>query len=411
MISFRHVPRDNTLAKTRSDVSVGGADALTDTAVNVLSPSGLSPLALYRARIAAGALAADPAQEDAALRLDRLAVELAASAATVPPSVSRSGFRLRFGRRAEQAASRPRGLYIVGAVGRGKSMLMDLFFEAAPIDRKRRIHFHRFMQEAHAAMHAARQRGGDPIPPLADAVARDGALLCFDEFQINDIADALILGRLFEALFARGVVVVATSNVRPERLFQDRPGADAFKPFIAILLRHVDVLELRAARDYRRERRIEGETWHAPADARADRRMDDAFALLTEGETVGEKTLPVFGRGVIVPRAAAGVARFDFDELCARPLGPGDFLAIAQNFHTLLIDRIPRLGAENIDRARRFVTLVDALYEARVKLVASADTLPDRIYERGDEAFLFERAASRLAEMQSAEYRALPHVS
>ena len=390
--------------------SVPGADALTDAAVNDLSSPGLAPLALYRARVAAGTLSPDPAQEEAAVRLDRLAGELAAAAAAAPPG-ERVGLRRRIGRRPEPVASRPRGLYIVGAVGRGKSMLMDLFFEAAPVAPKRRIHFHRFMQEAHGAIHEARRQGGDPIPPLADAVARDASLLCFDEFQINDIADALILGRLFEALFARGVVVVATANVRPEHLFQNRPGADAFRPFITILLRHLDVLELRAARDYRRERRIEGETWHTPRGARADRAMDAAFALLTEGEVARETRLRVLGREVAIPRAAAGAARFDFDELCARPLGPSDFLAIARAFHTVLIDAIPRLGAENIDRARRFVTLVDALYEARVKLVASAETLPDRIYERGDEAFLFERTASRLAEMQSAEYRALPHVT
>ncbi len=291
-------------------------------------------------------------------------------------------------------------------------MLMDLFYERAPVVAKRRIHFHRFMQDAHARIHrlrAASPIGFDPIPPLADAVADEATLLCFDEFQVNDITDALILGRLFEALFARGVVVVATSNVRPERLFQDRPGADAFKPFIAVLRRELDTLELLSPRDYRRRREIAGTTWFTPADARADAAVGRVFAELTEGEAPHAATLAVAGRAVPVPLAAGGVARFDFDALCAPALGAGDYLALASAYHTVLIDRVPRLGPENFDLARRFIVLVDALYEARVKLVASAEALPDAIYERGENSFLFERTASRLAEMQSREYRALPH--
>ncbi len=370
------------------------------------------PLALYRDRVARGTLAADPAQEDAAARLDRLHRELGLPDAPRPvPAVARPGLLGRLGRRAGPvpASARPRGVYLVGAVGRGKSMLMDLFFETAPVARKRRIHFHRFMQDAHAAMHAGRGQGGDPIPALADRVAADAALLCFDEFQVNDITDALILGRLFEALFARGVVVVATSNVRPERLFQDRPGADAFKPFIAILLRELDVLELRAARDYRRERAVSGTTWFHPVDAAADRAMAAAFEALTGGEAAGPTALAVHGRTIRVPLAASGVARFDFEALCAMPLGPGDFLAIARAFHAVLIDGVPRLGPENFDYARRFLTLIDALYEARVQLVASAEVPPDRLYEQGEDATAFERTASRLAEMQSPEYRSLAH--
>ncbi len=386
---------------------------ILDTPIHAAGPSFEGPLALYRARVAAGALAADTAQRDAAVRLDRLWHELvAAPEPTVPSSRGLFGRLGRYGARSPRP-SRARGVYLVGAVGRGKSMLMDLFFEAVPGSRKRRVHFHRFMQDAHARMHGQRARKGgdaDPIPPLADAIASEAGLLCFDEFQINDIADALILGRLFEALFERGVVVVATSNIRPERLFQGRPGADAFKPFIAVLLRHLDVVELRAARDYRRQRRVAGETWHCPNGPRADRLMDADFAEVTGGAAPAPTALAVSGRTVAIPVASAGVARFDFEDLCARPLGPGDFLAIAHAFHTVLVDRIPRLGPENVDRARRFITLIDALYEARVKLVASADALPDRILERGDEAFSFERAASRLAEMQSPEYQALPHL-
>ena len=368
------------------------------------------PLAIYRARVAEGVLTADPAQEAAATRLDALSQALAGYEPTPErrPLFGRLGFR----RIRRDGPARPRGVYLVGEVGRGKSMLMDLFYDFAPVAAKRRIHFHRFMQDAHARIHAARRDDPDvtdPIPPLADAVAADATLLCFDEFQVNDITDALILGRLFEALFARGVVVVATSNVRPERLFQDRPGADAFKPFIAVLQRELDTLELVAERDYRRRRQIEGTTWFAPADARADAALDDAFAALTEGEQPHPASLSVAGRAVPVPLAAGGVARFDFDALCARALGAGDYLAVAHAYHAVVLDRIPRLGPENFDLARRFIVLVDALYEARVKLVASAEALPDQIYERGENSFLFERTASRLAEMQSREYRALPH--
>ena len=376
------------------------------------APAG--PLAAYRMRVADGILTADPAQEAAARRLDALSDALAgyepAPAGGRRPLFGRLGFR----RVRKDGPLLPRGVYIVGEVGRGKSMLMDLFFECAPVAAKRRIHFHRFMADAHARIHAMRRADPgmtDPIPPLADAVADDATLLCFDEFQVNDITDALILGRLFEALFARGVVVVATSNVRPERLFQNRPGADAFRPFIAVLQRELDTLELLAERDYRRRRVLEGRTWFTPADGRADRALDDAFAALTEGERPHPASLLVAGRTVPVPLAAGGVARFDFEALCAAALGAGDYLALAAAYHTVLIDRVPALGPENFDLARRFIVLVDALYEARVKLVASADALPDAIYERGENSFLFERTASRLLEMQSGEYRALLHLA
>ncbi len=366
------------------------------------------PLAIWRGRVASGALARDPEQERAAARLDRLWGEL--NSYEPQPASTRGLFgRLR---RAPVRAERPRGVYLVGDVGRGKSMLMDLFFEAAAPAVKRRIHFHRFMQDTHARAFALKRETpgiSDPIPPLADAVAREATLLCFDEFQVNDIADAMILGRLFDALFARGVVVVATSNTRPEDLFQNRPGADAFKPFIAVLRRELDTVELASERDYRRRREIRGASWVVPADRRGDQALDDAFALLTEGEAPRSAVLTVQGRAVAVPLAAAGVARFDFDALCATALGAGDYLEIARHYQTVIIDHVPRLGPENFDLARRFIVLIDALYEAKVKLFASADAPPDSIYERGDGARAFERTASRLAEMQSREYQALPH--
>ena len=367
------------------------------------------PLAIWRGRVASGALARDPEQERAAARLDRLWSEL--NLYKPQPAYARAGL---FGRlsRAPVRAERPRGVYLVGDVGRGKSMLMDLFFEAAAPAAKRRIHFHRFMQDTHARAFALKREMpgiSDPIPPLADAVAREATLLCFDEFQVNDIADAMILGRLFDALFARGVVVVATSNTRPEDLFQNRPGADAFKPFIAVLRRELDTVEVASERDYRRRREIRGASWVVPADRRGDQALDDAFALLTEGEAGRPAVLTVQGRRVAVPLAAAGVARFDFDALCATALGAGDYLEIARHYQTVIIDHVPRLGPDNFDLARRFIVLIDALYEAKVKLFASADAPPDSIYERGDGARAFERTASRLAEMQSREYQALPH--
>ncbi|MGH7042513.1 MAG: cell division protein ZapE, partial [Acetobacteraceae bacterium] len=305
----------------------------------------------------------------------------------------------------------PRGLYLVGAVGRGKSMLMDLFFASADVRRKRRLHFHRFMQDAHAAMHAIKRADpgvDDPIPPLADQLAARAALLCFDEFQVTDIADAMILGRLFEALFERGVVVVATSNTPPDGLFRGQPGRDAFLPFIAIIKQRLDVLELDAARDFRREKLRGLRTWHVPADAMARHALDAAFAELTGAVPAAPVSLAVNGRQLVVPVAAEGVARFEFAALCAAALGPGDYLALASRFHTLILDDIPRLSPDNYDEARRFITLVDTLYDQRVKLLASAAAAPDRLYQRGENAVLFERTASRLDEMQSETWLALP---
>ncbi len=366
--------------------------------------TGPGPLAAYRERVAQGLLDADPAQLRAATRLDLLHRALEA-----PPR--RGAVRRMLGRRSR--APRPRGVYLVGQVGRGKSMLMDMFFDTAPVAAKRRVHFHRFMQEAHKQVHALKRADpglADPIPPLADSIAAGAMLLCFDEFQVNDIADAMILGRLFDALFARGVVVVATSNTVPEQLFQNRPGADAFKPFIARITQEVDTVLLDSPRDYRRGGVRGLVTWHVPADARADRALDQAFARLSGGQKPRQEALSVMGRQVIVPVAAGQVARFDFDTLCGTALGAGDYLALAHRFSALVLDGIPRLGPENFDVARRFIVLIDALYEARVQLVASAADQPDRIYERGEGAVAFERTASRLEEMQGEAYLALAHL-
>jgi cell division protein ZapE len=376
------------------------------------------PLPAYRAMLAAGTLHADPAQGRAAEVLQDL-WRRTNGYDPHPEEPEQGGFFARFLRRKpvapeEAPAGTPMGLYLVGEVGRGKSMLMDLFFETAEVPRKQRIHFHEFMQHrVHARIHAWKRQYGDtadPIPPLADSIAAEAALLCFDEFQVHDIADAMILGRLFQALFARGTVVVATSNTTPDDLFKGRPGRDAFLPFIALIKRRLEVLVLDSARDYRRARIVEMPTWHMPLGGRADAAMDAAFRALT-GQDHGSPTrLTLLGRSIEVPQAADGVARFDFDALCGKPLGPADYLAVATHFHTLLLDGIPRLGAENFDRAKRFITLVDALYEHRVKLVASAEASPDNIYERGENAAMFARTASRLHEMQSQDWRRRDHL-
>ena len=359
--------------------------------------------------LALGDLATDPSQLAAAERLQRLWQALIGyDPKPVPPR----GFLPRLFRR--PPPDPPLGLYLVGSVGRGKSMLMDLFFECAQVARKQRVHFHHFMQSAHAKVHAWRQANpdaADPIPPLADNIAADAALLCFDEFQVNDIADALILGRLFQALVQRGVVIVTTSNVAPDNLFLGQPGRDAFLPFIALIKTRLEVFTMDAGRDFRRERRHGLRTWNVPADRYADRLLDEAFEGLTEGARAAPVTLTVMGRSLIVPIAADGVARFDFDTLCNTALGAGDYLAIARAFHTLVLDGIPRLSPENFDQARRFIVLVDNLYEQRVKLIASADAAPDQLYQRGENAKMFERTASRLDEMQSADWFAQAHLA
>jgi cell division protein ZapE len=379
------------------------------------SPTVTGVIPAYRARIAAGQLVYDQAQAAAAEHLQDLWAKLRGYD-PVPKPANNSGFLGRLLRRkpVEEVQDHPNGLYIVGEVGRGKSMLMDLFFEAADVPRKKRIHFHEFMQQTHRRFHAIKRAHpeiSDPIPPLADEIAGEAALLCFDEFQVHDIVDAMILGRLFEALFARHVVVVATSNTLPDDLYKGKPGRDAFLPFIALIKQKLDVLVLESAQDYRRGRLHGLNSWYVPADSRADAALDEVFSMLTEGDTVKSAKLTIQGRNLTVPLAAAGAARFDFNALCGVPLGPGDYLALATHYHTLLIDGVPRLSPDNFDEARRFVTLVDALYEHRVKLYASAAAYPDELYRSGEGARIFERTASRLEEMQSETYLALPHLT
>jgi cell division protein ZapE len=380
------------------------------------APIAAGPLPAYRAMVAAGSLVPDPAQVLAAERLQDLWTKLRGYD---PPTRNGSleaflSRLLRWKHVDEAPEGKPNGLYLVGAVGRGKSMLMDLFFASADVPRKRRTHFHQFMQDAHARIHAfklADPAMEDPIPLLADAIAAEAALLCLDEFQVNDIADAMILGRLFQALFDRAVVVVATSNTLPDDLFKGQPGRDAFLPFIALIKQNLDVLVMEGDHDFRRARLRGMSVWHVPADERARRALDAAFAELTGGAAAHPERLEVMGRTVTVPRAAAGVARFDFDTLCGTALGAGDYLALATHYHALILDRIPRLSPDNHDVARRFIVLVDALYDHRVKLVASAEARPDELYRSGAGAKAFERTASRLEEMRSQEWLDLPHLT
>ena len=374
-----------------------------------MSESTAGPLAAWRAQVAAKALSGDPDQEICARALQDLHDALGAFAAA-----GRTGgllARLGLARRSEPAAEAPKGIYIHGAVGRGKSMLMDLFFETAPVAAKRRVHFHAFMTEVHDRAHRMRKRAGDPIPGLAAAVAEEAALLCFDEFQVDNIADAMILGRLFEALLARGVTVVATSNTAPADLYRNGLQRERFLPFIDILLQRLHVLELAGGDDHRLARLKGRRVYHAPLDDAAKAELDRAFRDLTDLDRGAAETVSVRGREIAVPEAARGVARFHFDELCRQPLGAGDYLALAARFHTFILAGVPAMRPEDRNEARRFINLIDALYEARCNLVLSAAAGPDKLYPQGLGADIFRRTTSRLIEMQAEDYIARRHLA
>jgi cell division protein ZapE len=311
-----------------------------------------------------------------------------------------------------------KGLYIYGDVGRGKTMLMDLFFEASPVQRKRRAHFHEFMIDVHERVHGFRQKmkvgeygGEDPIALTAKELAREAWLLCFDEFHVTDIADAMILGRLFAQLFERGVVVVATSNVAPHELYRDGLNRALFVPFIDMLEAHMDIVRLSSRTDFRLEKLAGKPVWYVPAGAAADAALDDAWRRLTAGNGGVPQELPLKGRTVHVPRAAMGVARFSFHDLCEQPLGASDYLRIAREYHSIILDRIPVMTSDDRNAAKRFIILIDTLYDLNVKLIGSAEAEPDMLYrgEEGFEAQEFKRTASRLMEMHSQTYLAQPH--
>lgn len=367
----------------------------------------------YERRVAAGEIEGDTAQRQLVARLDQLNNALAGRRL----AAKSSALGWLFGKRQREAEA-VRGLYIHGAVGRGKTMLMDLFFEAAAPKKKRRAHFNDFMADVHQRVFRAREdirsgaiKGDDPIGPVADSIIAETELICFDEFSVTDIADAMILGRLFTRLFAAGIVMVATSNVAPDDLYRDGLNRDHFLPFISLLKERCTVVMLGARTDYRREKLETLPVYVTPLSAAADAALDAAFARLTAGATPAPTALSVLGRDVAVPSAAQGVARFDFSDLCARPLGPSDYLAIAHAFHTVVIDHIPVMDERGRNEAKRFITLIDALYDGHVRIVVSAAAEPDDLYHApsGTEAFEFARTASRLTEMRSRDYQKSGH--
>jgi cell division protein ZapE len=362
--------------------------------------------ARYHQLVKTGELKPDPDQAAAAAKLADIQAQLEA----VPP---RGSTLWRFlGKKPDPV----RGLYLWGGVGRGKSMLMDLFFDAVQINRKRRAHFHEFMLDIHARLKAERAKEkGDPIPPVVEALADEARLLCFDEMVVNNMADAAIMSRLFAGLFDAGVTVVTTSNRHPDDLYKDGLNRQLFLPFIALVKQRLDVMALDGPTDYRRDRLGNAATWLVPNGAEATKALSETFFRLTDYPPEDRAHVPsadidVGGaRSMHVPKALKGVAVFSFKRLCAEARGAADYLAIARRFHTVMIVGIPILGPQNRNEAARFVTLIDALYEYRVKLLAAADAVPDALYPEGDGKFEFERTVSRLLEMQSEEYLAAGH--
>lgn len=362
------------------------------------------PSQQWNARIAQGDLHHDPVQEQALARLDALSRALK----TWRPGPVRRLFR--------RPAKPPKGLYLHGPVGRGKSMLMDMFFNTAPIAGKRRVHFLPFMQEVHAALahwrglndrqrrqqaHYQRGDGDDPIAPIARAIARQSPLLCFDEFQVTNIADAMILGRLFEQLFTRHAVVVATSNVAPDDLYKDGLNHQRFAPFIEVVKAHMDVLALDTDTDYRLNFSCAEKTYNTPLGPKTTKIMDDQWAALTNGLAVAPHTLTLKNREWHIPHTAGGNARLDFATACEEARGPADYLELARNFHTIMIDNVPVFDNAHKAAGLRFIALIDALYEARTKIIISAAAAPDALYRADNDGFAFARTASRLHEMQS----------
>ncbi|TNE39877.1 MAG: cell division protein ZapE [Sphingomonadales bacterium] len=363
-------------------------------------------LSRYHRLVEAGELRADPDQAAAAARLATLQAELEA----VPPRGSTLWKLLR------RVPEPPRGLYLWGGVGRGKSMLMDLFFDSVQVQRKRRSHFHEFMLDVHARLREARKsESGDPIPPVVADLAEQARLLCFDEMVVNNMADAAIMSRLFTGLLEKRVTIVTTSNRVPDDLYKDGLNRQLFLPFIELIKSKLDVMSLNGPTDYRRDRLGNAKLWHVPNGPEATEALSASFFRLTDYPVedrahVPSEDIPVPGGRILhVPKALKGVAVFSFKRLCAEARGAVDYLAIARHYHTVIIVGIPVLGPENRNEAARFVTLVDALYEYKVKLLACADAEPDNLYPTGDGAFEFERTASRLMEMQSDDYLARGH--
>ncbi len=363
-------------------------------------------LARYEALVAAGELKSDPQQTQAAERLNLLQQQLEQD-----PGIGLIG--KLFGKKHET----PRGLYLWGGVGRGKSMLMDLFHQCLAIPEKRRAHFHAFMIEVHARLHDERkQEAGDPIPPVAAAIAKGLRCLAFDEMVVNNSADAMIMSRLFTALIRdQGVTIVTTSNRAPGELYKDGLNREHFLPFIDLIETGLDVMPLNGPVDYRLERLGGMATWHVPLGDAATAQVREAFFRLTDYSPEDSAHVPSNelavggGRTLHVPKSLKGVAVFSFKRLCSEARGAADYLAIAQAYHTVIIVGIPQMGSDQRNEAARFVTLIDALYEHKVKLLATAAAAPEALYDQGDGKFEFERTISRLIEMQSGDYLAAGH--
>lgn len=352
--------------------------------------------ALYRDLVAEGKLKLDLGQQAVAGTLGGLIAAL--------ESQKSQGFLKRFAGKDKSPVIK--GFYIWGDVGRGKTMLLDLFSEAAPVKRKRRVHFHAFMQDVHARIHAARKslESNDAIASVAQAIAADARLLCLDEMQIADIADAMIAGRLFEVLFKQGTVVVTTSNLPPNGLYKDGLNRQLFLPFIKLMEAHLDIVRIDGPTDYRLGRVKGYETFITPLGPEADRQLRNIWQRLTDTELDPPMDIDVLGRKLHVPQAARGCARFQFADLCEAPLGPPDYLALAKTFQTIFIENIPALGPDKRNEAKRFVLAIDTLYDAHLHLVISSAEPPERIYPAGDHSFEFARTVSRLQEMQSASW-------
>jgi len=372
--------------------------------------NGQSVTECYAALVAAGELKADVDQAAAAAALGKVQAELE----VVPP---RGSTIWRFlGKKPDPA----RGLYLWGGVGRGKSMLMDLFFDCVSIKRKRRAHFHEFMLDIHARLRVEREKEeGDPIPPLVETLADEARLLCFDEMVVNNMADAAIMSRLFTGLIAAGVTVVTTSNRHPDDLYKDGLNRQLFLPFIDLVKESLDIIGLNGPTDYRRDRLGDARTWLVPNGPEATKALSETFFRLTDYPPEDRAHVPTLeldvggGRMLHMPKALKGVAVFSFKRLCAEARGASDYLAIARRFHTIIMVGVPALGPQNRNEAARFVTLIDSLYEYRVKFLASADATPENLYPEGANdkggRFEFERTVSRLLEMQSEEYLAEGH--
>ncbi len=347
---------------------------------------------IYLSKVASGALTSDAAQLAILPQLEGI------SQALMAPEPKRGFFRKT------APVAPPKGLYLWGGVGRGKSMLMDLFVDHLDIPGKRRVHFHAFMQEVHSALHEARKTGvDDAIAPVAADIAKGLKILAFDEMQITDITDAMIVGRLFDKLHEAGVAIITTSNRMPDDLYRNGLNRDLFLPFIELIKTRLDVVEIVSENDYRQNRLAGERVWFTPITGETRATMDAIWHDLTGGKSE-PLTFTVKGRDVEIPGFHNGVARASFFDLCGRFLGAGDYLALAENTRVLLLDNIPQLGRTNFNEAKRFVTLVDALYEAKIRLIASAAAEPEMLYIEGEGSFEFERTASRLREMQDESW-------